>query len=262
VVDFDYFRDLVIAFTMFVTAGLGAPFPEEILIVGAGVWTAAHAEYGLFRWLMLPVCVVGVIIADCLLYGIGRAFGPALLKRRWMQRMIPPDKLQRIETNYDQYGVGILLFGRLVPGIRAPLFVTAGIMRLSIPRFLMSDGIGAVLGNSLLYFLAFWFGDSVLEAVKLAETKVYHFRPFIIMGGVILVSAYLLYRFLRRPVPEGDLKKEVPIIGPQVAAHMDQSDSIKKKASGLLPGANGEVRGDVRVKNSEGKVGNPGERGM
>src|SRR5438445_734573 len=35
------------------------PFPEEVLIVGAGVWTSQQADqYPLSRWLMLPVYFV------------------------------------------------------------------------------------------------------------------------------------------------------------------------------------------------------------
>ena len=41
------------------------------------------------------------------------------------------------------------MFGRLLPGIRMPLFLTAGIMRLPFMRFLLADGIGAILGNSI-----------------------------------------------------------------------------------------------------------------
>ncbi len=226
--DFPFFRDLSIAFIMFVSAGLGFPFPEEILIVGAGIWTAAHPEYGVFGYLMLPVCIAGVLISDGMLYGIGRLFGPRLLKRAWVQKMLPPEKLVRIEHNYQHYGVSILLFGRLVPGIRLPLFLTAGIMRLSVPRFILADGLGAVLGNTLLFFLGYWGGDSVMYYVKTTEEKVVNSRPLMVIIGVVAVSAFLLYRFLRRPVPEGDIKKEVPIIGPQIAARIESADATNQ----------------------------------
>jgi membrane protein DedA with SNARE-associated domain len=240
VVDLEYFRALVIAFGMFVGAGLGLPFPEEILIVGAGIWTAANPEYGPLRWVMLPVCIVGVLIADVLLYGFGRYFGPRLLSRPWVRKMLPPGKQARIEDNYHHYGVSILLFGRLVPGIRVPLFLTAGIMRLAVPRFLVADGLGAVLGNGLLYFLAFWFGDAVMDVVKQAERQVHHYQQYLIMAAVLLVAAYLLYRFLRRPVPEGDITKEVPLIGPTIAAHISgdtkELPPVGQKATATIDG--------------------------
>ena len=60
--DHRYFRDIIVAFAFFVGAGLGLPFPEELLIVYYGVWTATHPEYGAFRFLMLPVCIVGAFM--------------------------------------------------------------------------------------------------------------------------------------------------------------------------------------------------------
>src|SRR5262249_28677300 len=125
--DFELIRALLIAFGVFAGAGFGLPVPEELAIIGAGLWTARMAnDYPLWRWLMLPVCIVGVITADVALYSIGRFFGTRLLERGWFKRMVPREKRERIERNFDQYGVNILLFGRLLPGIRSPLFITAG----------------------------------------------------------------------------------------------------------------------------------------
>jgi membrane protein DedA with SNARE-associated domain len=226
--DLAYLRDLLIFFGMFVGAGLGLPFPEEFLMVGAGIWTAAHPEYGLFAWLMLPVCIVGVLIADCLLYGTGRCFGTRLLRYRAVARLLPAEKLLRIEDNFHRYGVGILLFGRLLPGVRAPLFLTAGMMRLSMTRFLLADGLGAVLGNSLLFFLGWWFGDAFMELLHKVGGELWHvLRPVLVMCAVVAVVVWLVLRFLRKPGTTGD-PKELPLIGPQVAARLDCSDPINR----------------------------------
>jgi len=40
-------------------------------------------------WILLPVCILGVVISDGLLYGIGRMWGTRLLRVRWMQRLLP-----------------------------------------------------------------------------------------------------------------------------------------------------------------------------
>src|SRR5262249_34099460 len=104
-------------------------------------------------WIMLPVCILGVVLSDLILFTLGWRFGDRLLKYRWLARMLPSDRRKRTEENFHRYGVSILVFGRLVPGIRAPLFLTAGSMRLPLPRFLLADGLGAVVGNSFFFFL-------------------------------------------------------------------------------------------------------------
>jgi membrane protein DedA with SNARE-associated domain len=170
-------------------------------------------------WIMLPVCIFGVVLSDLILYTLGWRFGDRLLNYRWIARMLPLDRRKRTEENFHRYGVSILVFGRLVPGIRAPLFLTAGSMRLSLTRFLIADGLGAVVGNSFFFFLGFWLGDSFKTLAQEAE----RFRPILIVSVLGLLGAYLLWHFLRHPVSTGD-PQEVPLIGPQVASHMEHAD--------------------------------------
>ncbi len=172
-------------------------------------------------WILLPACILGVVLADVFLYGMGRFWGDRLLQRRWMARIVPPERRRRIEDNFHHYGVGILVLGRLMPGIRAPLFLTAGSMRLPLARFLFADGLGAVVGNSFFFFLGFWLGDSVKTLIERAEERL---KPILIIVAVGLLVAYLLWHFSRHPVSTGD-PQEVPLIGSQVASHMEHADS-------------------------------------
>src|SRR5262249_33113020 len=136
---------------------------------------------------------------------------------------LSPQRRQLTEENFHRYGVSILVFGRLVPGIRAPLFLTAGSMRLPLPRFLFADGIGAIVGNSFFFFLGYWLGDSVKTLIESAEERL---KPILILAVIGLVVAYLLWHFLRHPVSTGD-PAEVPLIGPQVASHMEQAEPAR-----------------------------------
>jgi membrane protein DedA with SNARE-associated domain len=203
----------VITFTLLVAAGIGFPIPEELPIIGAGIWVGHNRDLGPARWLILPVCITGVVISDGLLYGIGRYFGPKLLQWRAIKRLLPPQKREKIESNFHKYGVLTLLFARFLPAIRSPVFITAGIMRLSFAKFVIADGIYAIPGVSLLFFLSFWFGDQFRDLVI---EKVQVIRPLLILLGIAALAGFLLYHFLRRPVAIGD-PEEFPIIG-KVAA--------------------------------------------
>jgi membrane protein DedA with SNARE-associated domain len=212
-----------ITFSLLVAAGIGFPIPEELPIVGAGIWVAHNAEVGPTRWLILPVCIAGVVISDGLLYGMGRYFGPKLLEWRGVKRLLPPQKRERIENNFHKYGVLTLLFARFLPAIRSPIFITAGIMRLSFLKFVIADGIYAIPGVSLLFFLAYWFGDSFRDYVKGAEAKVHALRPLLILLVIAVAVGFLLYHFLRKPVASGD-PEELPLIGKQFAAKITHQD--------------------------------------
>jgi membrane protein DedA with SNARE-associated domain len=261
-------------FLALVGAGLGVPIPEETAVIAGGIWCGQVEEPrpepedvagllsltpgqdlpgGLFWvaayrcaypepksdavrprwWIMLPVCIIGVVFSDGLLYGVGRFFGRRIFQHRWLSHLVPQAKIQRIERNFHKYGITILLFARFLPGIRAPIFVTAGIMRLPFNKFLLADGLYAIPGVSLLFSLAFWFTNSFKELVVRAEANI---KPIIILVVVVGVCIYLVLHFLRKPVPEG-APEELPILGPQVAAHL-------KTEGDACPGAspvNGEA---------------------
>ncbi len=280
----------LVVFGLLVAAGMGFPIPEELPIITGGALAGqappvpqgpldvtgllAVAPGGgiagslpwaaLFRcadpeqvpdtfqvrwWIMLPVCICGVIFSDSLLYGIGRLFGRRLLEHRWLARLLPPDKLTKIEENFHHYGITILLFARFTPGIRAPIFISAGIMRLPLNRFLLADGLYAIPGVTLLFTLAFWFTNSFKELVLRAEANV---RFVVIIVVIVGVGIYLLRRFLRKPVPVGD-PEELPILGPQVAAHMHaekdhcpDAQPISQVITGEQPPADGQARREAR----------------
>jgi membrane protein DedA with SNARE-associated domain len=198
-------------------------------VIGAGIWVASSPEVGPLRWLILPICFVGILISDVLLYGIGRLWGTRLLEHRWLARLMPPGKREQIESNFHRYGVSILLMVRWLPGIRSPMFITAGTMRLPLHRFVLADAIAAVIGHSLLFFLAYWFGDQFRELVMRAEKTVDStIKPLLILGAIAAVTAYLLYHFWRRPVTTGD-PAELPLVGERMAAkieHVKEQPSV------------------------------------
>jgi membrane protein DedA with SNARE-associated domain len=203
-------------------AGLGLPIPEELPIVGAGITVGAAGPNSRIVWyIMLPVCIAGVVIGDACLYTIGRVWGQRLLHSDWVRRkVLPADRKERIERNFHRYGIWILLGARLLPGIRSPIFLMAGINRLPIAKFLIADGLYAIPGVSLLFTLAYWFGDQFMEIVN----KVEQVRPLIVVCVIMAVAGILIYYFVKHPVSTGD-PREVPIFGEQIASHIPKPEA-------------------------------------
>lgn len=195
-------------FVGILATGLGFPMPEELPIVLGGA-LATHGQ--VYTWLMLVVCIVGVIIGDSFLYFIGRFWGTKLVEMPFIRnKLLPPERLASISENFKTYGVKILLFARLTPGIRAPIFLTAGITKLPIVYFLVADGIYAIPGVTALFFLSYWFTDSVLSLVD----QVSIVKPIIglvVVGGIVI---YILYKFWKKPVLTGNPTEMPPIVGP------------------------------------------------
>ena len=121
-------------FVALLLGSLGAPIPEEIPIVTAGVM--AH-EQVVHWWLALAVCVVGVLSGDLVLYGAGRRWGARVLERPLVRCLLDPARQQELAARYRRHGVLIVFAARHVMGLRAAAFVTAGIVRLPFWKFLV-----------------------------------------------------------------------------------------------------------------------------
>jgi membrane protein DedA with SNARE-associated domain len=218
--------------------GLGFPMPEELPIVLGGVLTT-HDEV---RWyFMLPVCIVGVIIGDSFLYWIGRFWGTKVIQLPFIRnKLLTPERFETIAENFQKNGVKILLFARLTPGIRAPIFLTAGIMRLPITYFLLADGIYAIPGVSILFFLGYWFTDSIIDLVQ----QTANVKPIIVLVVLAGVGVYVVYRFWRKPMVTGNPKDMPPIVGPVTEKLEGVAESMGQKMADKVmhrPTPSGEI---------------------
>lgn len=206
--------------------GLGFPMPEELPVVLGGALVAGNKATW---WIMLPVCIVGVIIGDSFLYLIGRFWGTRLVEIPFIRKhLLTPERLKRITDNFHDYGIRILLFARLTPGIRAPIFLTAGITRLPLSRFIFADGIYAIPGVSVLFGLGYLFTDQIVEIIENEAGKV---KSIIILVVLVGVVAYIAYKHLRKPVVTGD-PMEMPKFVEQVTESLDLTNKISQPSSG------------------------------
>lgn len=169
-------------------------------------------------WIMLPVCIVGVVLGDMVIYTAGRLWGTRLLRWKWVQkRVLPPEKQAKIEANFDKNGILILLAARFTPGIRTPVFLMAGVLRMPLSRFLLADGLYAIPGVNMLFWLAYLFTDQFVSAVHAVEKH----RPLVAVAVLSAVGGVVLYKLLgSRQLSTGDVKEIAPLVKPVgVVAH-------------------------------------------
>jgi membrane protein DedA with SNARE-associated domain len=178
-------------FLALLASGLGVPIPEELPVITAGIMVG-HEDTNLRWYFMLPVVIAGVVIGDGFLYGIGRIWGCRLLERKWVQKRLPPEKRGQIEKNFHDRGIMVLLGARLLPGIRTPIFIMAGVLRVPLSRFLLADGLYAIPGVNLLFWLAYMLTDQVVEVYKRVE----QYRHLAVVVILSMVTAVVIYRYL------------------------------------------------------------------
>ncbi len=190
--------DLVQVFALFsgmlLASGAGAPIPEEITLVLAGLWCGGHPEFDPLRWLLLPVCIVSSVLADSVLYTIGRFYGDKVHKGQFRLLGLTHKSRDRMEGLFQRWGISMLIVGRFIPVFRLPLFLTAGIMRMPLSKCALADLIGAGVTNSGFFLLAFWMGDKFRTDL---EFLLKHTRPALVVILVVFVLGWIGWAFWR-----------------------------------------------------------------
>jgi membrane protein DedA with SNARE-associated domain len=139
-----------------ILTGCGLPLPEELAYIAAGIATA----FGELHWYFaFPACLIGALLGDLVMYGMGRLFGRGLVRRRgWLSRWINEKTEARAEEMIRRHGIKVFLMGRFLIGVRAPMYVAAGVLRMRLTRFLLVDGICASIVISLVFGLSWLLG--------------------------------------------------------------------------------------------------------
>ncbi len=173
-------------FVMLFAASMGVPIPEEGPIVAAGV--LAH-ESIVRWWVALPVCLVGVLSGDILLYWVGHHWGEHILEWRVVRRVLTKAREEYLLSAYRRHGVKIVFTARHVVGLRAAAFLTAGIARIPFGKFLLVDMVAALVGVPVSFGIAFIFADQVERVLA----DVHRMERWIVLYALVGVVAWLVW---------------------------------------------------------------------
>jgi membrane protein DedA with SNARE-associated domain len=183
-------------FLMLILCGLGLPVPEDIVLVSAG----ALGEMDDRKWTDVSFLMyVGVMLGDSSIFFAGRHYGSRLRASRWFQRYFSEKKQAKVESLFERYHSWVLLVGRFLPGLRAPIFFTAGSTRVKFWKFFVFDGLAALISVPFFVGLGHWlwakFGDDV-AALDRALSRT-HSYSMMVAALIALVALLLVIRKIR-----------------------------------------------------------------
>lgn len=212
-----------------ILTGSGLPIPEEVPIIWAGVMSAPPDAK--LNWLIaLPCCLVGALVGDCIMYWIGYHFGRSVLREhRWWGRCVTPEREERIEHMFQRHGFKVFFVARFLVGLRSPVYLTAGILRVSFKKFLMIDLICATSVVGSFFGLAYFFGFSISKWIKRGEWGL----TIIAVIALTFVGIYLWRRYRQKksllpPTPMRLVDKLVPPeISPAGEAKVEDKEGVE-----------------------------------
>jgi membrane protein DedA with SNARE-associated domain len=145
-------------FAVILLTGLGLPIPEDAVVLAGGYLVHTGATR---LGPTMAVALASAVAGDVLLYLAGRRFGERVVGHRRFARLVSPARVERARRFFHRWGGAAVLVGRFVMGLRAAVFLTAGTLRMSFPRFFFINLAGALASVPLLVWLGAWGGDRI-----------------------------------------------------------------------------------------------------
>ena len=184
--DFPYAGLLLLLFL----GEIGLPFPEDTTLILAG-FLAAQGVTELVPTLL--VVYFGLLITDFSLYLVGKKYGRKLFEHKKLQKILSPDRLSWLEQKFEKWGVWVVLAGRHVVGIRAQIFLAAGVSRMSSIKFFLADAVSAVFTVMIMVGIGYFGGNSI-QALRRDVSKIGH---YMVLAFILWLCVWLVFRSFR-----------------------------------------------------------------
>jgi len=145
-------------FLLLIFGGIGLPFPEDATLLLSGVLVAQDVIEPVQAILVI---YAGLLMTDFFLYLVGKKYGRKVVEHKRFHRIISPQNISRIEEKFRTWGPWLIFFGRHVIGLRAQLFLVAGVMRISALKFLTVDAVSALFTIGIWGGIGYWGGNNI-----------------------------------------------------------------------------------------------------
>ncbi len=177
-------------FLLLILGGIGFPFPEDTTLILCGFLISTHVIETIPA---LLVIYAGLLITDFSLYFVGKKYGRMIVNHKRFHKIISPERLSMLESKFNKRGVFVILIGRHLVGLRAQIFLAAGVMRMSALKFIMADAFSSLFTMALMIGAGYMGGNS-LEIIKKDITRIEHIGILLV---IILLTIYLFFRYFK-----------------------------------------------------------------
>ena len=174
------------------------PIPSELIMPLGGF----YVSQGQLDFLPVVLAgLVGTVIGALPWYGIGRLVNEERLEQ-WLEKNgrwigINPHELARSRNWFNRYGVSLVFWGRLIPGIRTLISVPAGVELMPMTPFLIWTTGGSLIWTLFLTITGFYLGDNyaIIETWISPFSSIFKTIIVLIISGSLIT---LIYKTLRK----------------------------------------------------------------
>tara|TARA_Y100001978_G_scaffold16926_1_gene13027 strand:+ start:558 stop:1214 length:657 start_codon:yes stop_codon:yes gene_type:complete len=188
-----YVAYFVISFAMFLE-NLIPPIPSEIIMPLGGFFVY---KGDLNFYILIISGLIGTVVGALPWYFLGMLLNEKkisnFIDRRGKFVGISLKDLDKSRIWFDKYGVPLVFWGRLIPGIRTLISVPAGIELMPLNKFLIWTSLGSLIWVIFLTSAGFLFGENY----EIISSYIDNFK-FILKPIFAILIILLLIRFFKK----------------------------------------------------------------
>jgi len=190
-------------FALMAVASACIPIPSEVVMLFAGFAVADPGQSASHHHLTLVGVVLagllGTMVGSWVAYGVGRGGRLELFERHGGKVHMGPAQIDRADRWFQRYGESVVLFGRLIPLVRAFVSLPAGIARMPLGRFTVFSLIG-----TLPWVIGLAVAGHALGGDWTSVRKAFEYVDYAIVVVVVMGVAYAIVRRRRGRRPATD----------------------------------------------------------
>lgn len=160
---------------------LGATIEGESIILTASF--LAHEGY-LSLWKVMALAFIGTLVADQLLYHVGRHYGSHFLDR-FPKFQGPADRAFRL---LRRYGNAYIMIFRFVYGIRIISPIIIGVAGIEPKRFTILNIIAAAVWSVLSCLAGYYFAHVVMDVFEQYSKYILYAIGGLLVAGFVVVK--------------------------------------------------------------------------
>jgi len=169
----------------------GLPIPAVPVLLAAG----ALAGAGKMNLAMaLGLGVIACLLGDLIWYYLGRHRGVQVLKVLCRISLEPDSCVRQTENFFIRHGTRSLILAKFIPGLSTVTPALAGLFKVNVGRFLLYNGLGALLWTAAFIAPGYLFSDQ-LEWVAAQAARFGSSLVVLVAGALAL---YIAYKYIHR----------------------------------------------------------------
>ena len=169
------------------------PIPSEVVMLFAGFAVADPSQSASHHHLtMVGIVLAGLLgsmVGSWVTYAVGRGGRLELLERHGGKLHMGPAQIARADEWFQRHGEMAVLFGRVIPVVRAFVSLPAGIAKMPLGRFTAFSLIG-----TLPWVIGLALAGHALGGDWTSVRKGFEYVDYVVVAIVVVGIAYTIVR--------------------------------------------------------------------